>query len=168
MSMILGQNLNRQERKKAVIKYFHKRDAAGEFKVHTKTGERIPEKNAVSLTKQSLSADANINNIVSKYHKTGVLGNPNFTSNIQPMFVDLTTAPSFQEAHNRIAAAQSAFESLPSDLRAKFDNDPQKLLDFYQNDANLEECYELGLKVRPVPEPKVQAAPEPTPDPEAS
>ena len=43
--------------------------------------------------------------------------------------------------------AQQSFESLPSELRAKFENDPAKLISYLSDDKNNAEAIKLGLKI---------------------
>ena len=46
---------------------------------------------------------------------------------------------------NRVIAAQDEFEALPAQIRARFDNDPAKLIEFLENSENRPEAEELGL-----------------------
>lgn len=62
----------------------------------------------------------------------------------------------FHEASVIIARANESFGQLPSSLRAKFENDPSKFLDFVQNPDNSEQLIELGLATPPAPEPVVR------------
>ena len=136
----------RAERKKKAIKYFHKMNKSTGKPVLDKDGKMIPlSDNHRSQTLQSKASDANINNIVARYHKTGVLGNPNFARDVKPMFIDMTQIPDFQTANNIIVKAREAFDRLPVEIRNKFDNDPQKLISFVDNPDNKEECIKLGL-----------------------
>ena len=97
-----------------------------------------------SLTKQSMSAECDINNIMKKYQKTGAIshtarhgGDYGFAS-----------SDSFHESMLIVVKAQEMFEDLPSSLRSRFGNDPGNLLDFVQDDDNLEEMVKLGLVER--------------------
>ena len=95
-----------------------------------------------SMTKQSFAKDANINNIMAKYIKTGV---PPAAGTRQPNYGDFTDGADYRENIDRILDAQTEFAKLDSDLRKQFNNDPSVMLDFMSNPANLEECQELGL-----------------------
>lgn len=46
------------------------------------------------------------------------------------------------------AAAENAFNELPSDVRAEFGNNPAKMLEFIGNPDNVDRCVELGLMKR--------------------
>lgn len=63
-----------------------------------------------------------------------------------PRFGDFsTTANDYHTAMNTVIAAQEAFDGLPPKVRAKFENDPEKLLAFIGDDKNRDEAIELGL-----------------------
>ena len=46
---------------------------------------------------------------------------------------------------NRVLAAKTEFESLPAQIRARFQNDPAQLIEFLQDENNRPEAEELGL-----------------------
>ena len=50
---------------------------------------------------------------------------------------------------NKIVDAQTSFDNMPSHIRNKFENDPQKLIDFLSTEKNLEEAQALGLVNKP-------------------
>ena len=52
----------------------------------------------------------------------------------------------FQDAQYKMAYAQSMFESLPSGIRAKFENNPAKFMDFANNPNNAQEMVQMGLR----------------------
>jgi phage internal scaffolding protein len=52
---------------------------------------------------------------------------------------------SYHEMQNVIADANSAFASLPATVRARFENDPAKYIEFVSDENNLEEARELGM-----------------------
>lgn len=103
-----------------------------------------------SRTKQSYAEDADINNIVARFLKTG-----NLPDNIRSggwVSQDFTKAPeNYQEAMRIIIDARSQFMSLPAKLRDKFKNDPGQLESWLADPDNLEDSYKYGLRVRPVP-----------------
>lgn len=100
-----------------------------------------------SLTEQHHKDKCDINNIIAKYQSTGVIP---YVNTGQPTYADFSEVGSYQEALDRVIAAENSFMSLPAKLRAKFSNDPGEMLEFVDNPANLERCYELGLIARPV------------------
>lgn len=98
-----------------------------------------------SLSQQHFKDECDINNIMAKYAKTGVWGDPNNPSTTQPMFDDFSTAEDFHSAQNFLAQAGQAFEALPAYLRKRFENDPAELLAFLDDESNREEAERLGL-----------------------
>lgn len=84
-----------------------------------------------------------INFIVKKYQETGVW--THVRNDLQAKFGDFATGLDFQELENRLAEAKSAFESLPAHTRAFFGNDPAAMLDFVQDEKNIDKAIELGM-----------------------
>lgn len=95
-----------------------------------------------SKTQQEFSADADINNIMARFLKTGTV--PVYADK-QPFYVDAVDLPSFMDMQNTIISAREAFMALPSAIRERFNNDPAKFVDFATNDENLGELRKLGL-----------------------
>lgn len=92
-------------------------------------------------TKQSFKAECDINNLMSRYLKTGVL---DFVNKHAPQYQDVTGLD-YQEAMDIVAHGNSMFNELPSKLRAEFDNDPALFLDFVSDPENAPEMAEMGL-----------------------
>lgn len=107
-----------------------------------------------SLTDQSQARECDVNNIIERFTKTGVLKNVDS----KPMYGDFTNVPSYQQSLDMIRHANDQFMSLDAKIRRRFDNDPGQLLDFLSSPANLKEAIELGL-VSPTPSPAVPASP---------
>lgn len=96
-------------------------------------------------TKQSFKAECDVNVIMQRYQKTGIL---DFANKHEPQYGDCTGVE-FQAGMNLVARAREMFEDLPAQVRSRFDNDPAQLLDFVQHAENREEAIKLGL-VRPM------------------
>ncbi|QXP45064.1 internal scaffolding protein [Microvirus mar38] len=64
-----------------------------------------------------------------------------------PKYGDFTgyTSSNLTESMNVVARARAQFEMLPSNLRARFENDPRKLVDFVNDSNNYDEALRLGL-----------------------
>jgi len=120
------------------------------------TTKRVGTINSLpSLTQQQFAGDANINNILKKYHKTGVLpvkGN-------KPLYGDFTGLLDYQEAQNIVAGANQAFQALPATIRRRFHNDPAQFVAFVGDEENRHEAEKLGLV--PKKEVKTDEKPEP-------
>lgn len=105
------------------------------------------------LTQQSMKDETDINNIIGKFMKTGILTQPGATRKL--MFGD-TTSDSYHDMVNKIADAELAFTTLPSKIRDRFLNDPYQLLRFLENPENQKEAIKLGLIVLPEPQPELE------------
>ncbi len=109
-----------------------------------------------SLTEKAHAGQTNINDIVRKYQKTGVLPEP--VSN--GVYGDFSTATDYHDAQNRLIAAKDQFMALPADVRSLFDNDPGHMFEFVNDPENAEECREIGLLPQlPPNDPSVVKAP---------
>lgn len=112
-------------------------------------------------TRQSFKAECDINNIMARFQRSGVL---DFVNKREPQYMDCTGVQ-FQAAMDLVAGAQSMFQELPSSIRNRFDNDPAAFLDFVQDPENAQELVDMGLaKARPSQEapqaPEAPAAPQ--------
>lgn len=96
----------------------------------------------VSLTKQSDMDSCDINKILAKYEKTGIL--PDMIKE-NPQYGDFSNPIDYQESLNIVIHAQEQFDALPALVRRRFDNDAAKFLAFASDERNLEEMGELGL-----------------------
>lgn len=92
-------------------------------------------------TKQSFKDECDINNIIKRFMKTGVL---DFVAKHAPQYGDVTGL-SFTMALDTVAKASDLFNDLPAKLRARFSNDPAQFFDFIQDPENREEAQRLGL-----------------------
>lgn len=117
-----------------------------------------------SLTKQSFRDECDVNFILRKYQKTGLLEHVN---RFQGDYADLTDVPDYQTSLNKVIDAQSAFMTLPSAIRKQFSNDPQEFLEFVQNPDNADAMIEMGLRDRPAPVEPPAAPSEPSVAPAA-
>jgi len=100
-----------------------------------------------SLAQQHMRDETDINTIVGRYLKTGVLGSGGGTR--QPIFGDFS-AVDYHEMRNAIADIQQNFDGLPARTRRRFNNDPYQLIRFVENPVNLKASLKMGLI--PVPE----------------
>ena len=97
-----------------------------------------------SRTQQHFKDECDIDRILKKYSQTGFLVDP-LAPRRKPLFGDFSESVSFMEAQNRIARVREAFDSLPSQIRDRFANDPYRLLAWLEDPANAEEAVKLGL-----------------------
>lgn len=103
-----------------------------------------------SMTQQQFKDEADINYIVSMYDSSGVM--PTFHGDgqpAQPVFGDFASLPdNAQEMYNRMIEAKNNFDSLPLEVRKRFNYDPSAFLDFVDNPENLDELVAMGLATK--------------------
>lgn len=103
-----------------------------------------------SMTQQQFKDEADINYIVSMYDSSGVM--PTFHGDgqpAQPVFGDFASLPdNAQEMYNRMIEAKNNFDSLPLEVRKRFNYDPAAFLDFVDNPENLDELVAMGLATK--------------------
>lgn len=105
-----------------------------------------------SLAQQQFKDSSDINVLFAKYLETGEI--PQITNTLS--YTNFEGPFNFQTAMNAVRAAQEEFAQLPARIKNRFDNDPQKLLDFLDDERNKDEAIFLELVSKP-------AAPAPTP-----
>ncbi len=118
-----------------------------------------------SKTRQSEMKNADINLIMAKYEKTGVL--PGF--GIEGFYADVSAVGDFREAIARVQRGDEVFMSLPANVRKEFGNDVGTFVDFCSDadkrSENMARLHELGVVVpeefRPKPPPVVVEPPAP-------
>lgn len=94
-----------------------------------------------SRTQQQFVEECNINTIVKRFGLTGTVPVPRKL----PTYGDFSGVIDYQTALNSVLQAEESFSSVPSEIRRRFDNDPQKFLDFVVNPDNMDELRKLGL-----------------------
>lgn len=125
-----------------------------------------------SLTKQSFKDDCDLNVIMARYTKTGVL-----PTNLREdgIYGDFSEVGDYQRAQEIYLRANDQFQALPGKVRARFNNDPAEFLDFCSRSENKEEMVYLGLidksklkELQSTPEPVTAPKGEPQQDPKQS
>lgn len=94
-----------------------------------------------TLTKQEFLEEADINIMVKRFRA----GLPVPEPPARALYGDFSHAGDFQAAQQSLKKAEAEFAALPSDVRSRFQNDPQQLLEFCDDPANADEGVELGL-----------------------
>ena len=92
-------------------------------------------------TKQAFREECDINTIMARYMKTGILDH---VKQGVAQYLDVTGAD-FQDAQNLISGANSMFQALPSAVREQFENNPAYFLEFMENPENHAKAREMGL-----------------------
>ena len=98
--------------------------------------------NEPTMAIQSEKNSCDINQIVNRYMKTGVMSNYRTD---KPMYGDFSSAVDYHDSVLRAQQAEDTFMQLPAQLRKRFNNDPGELIDFLANENNRSEAIKLGL-----------------------
>lgn len=92
-------------------------------------------------TRQSEKKDCDINVIMARFEKTGVL-----PVDSRPMFfADVSEVGDYRTALDRVRQADEFFMSLPAAVRSRFANDAAEFLDFVSDPSNADELVKMGL-----------------------
>lgn len=95
-----------------------------------------------SLTDPQWSEESDINYIMQKFQKTGQL---TWLSKNQGVYADVSEIPNLLDASIIVRDSQLKFDALPAEVREKFKNNPQNMIDYLQEPRNYEEAVQLGL-----------------------
>lgn len=96
------------------------------------------------LTDQSFKDECDINVLIDRFKRSGTIPASD-AANLH--YIDFTEVTNFQDAMVKVFEAQDQFDSLDAKIRAKFDNDPGRFLEFASNPANMDELVKMGLAV---------------------
>lgn len=110
-----------------------KKRANGRLRVQQKS-------NKPSMTETSHTKQVNINSIMKKYFRTGLIEQRQGAN-----YGDFSNGLDYHGALNKVLAANEDFQQLPSEIRTMFNNDPAQLIDFLNNPDNYEEAVKAGL-----------------------
>lgn len=112
-----------------------------------------------SRTKQSFAAESDINAIVEKHRRTGLV------TSVNPrvgFFGDVSGVKDYASSLRLVQEAEGAFMALPSSVRDRFNNDPVRMLAFLEDPGNRVEAEKLGIvQKRDLPVPPPAEVPEP-------
>lgn len=95
----------------------------------------------VSLAVQSERDEVDINTIVRRFGLTGELPHDLRA----PTYGDFTEVRDYHTAMNAVSKANEAFDRMPADVRAKFNNDPALFVDFCSDPKNADAMKDMGL-----------------------
>lgn len=104
-----------------------------------------------SKTQKHMQDQCDVNLIMKKYPKVQqdrFLRSP--LSNAGGAYLDLINVGDYQESLNLVLHAQEAFQTLPAEIRKRFGNNPQELIQFLENPNNRDQAIELGLVIPPI------------------
>lgn len=110
---------------------------------------------------QHFKEETDINNIVAKFSQTGELPYGNAA---EPQYLDHTQFSDYTEMLNQVTHVKQVFDQYGSRIRAKFENQPAKMLAFLEDPKNHNEARELGILPKLIV-PDSQRAGAPLPEP---
>lgn len=127
---------------------------------HASAVAGMPDGPGESLTVQSQAEDADINVLMRRFGLTGKM-----PEDVRvPQYGDFTQVMDYRSALDALRSADESFAELPADVRGRFRNDPQLLLEFCSDANNRAEAQRLGLlKAQPVAPPGAPGGPGATP-----
>lgn len=117
------------------------------YEAHKRVKQHIGER---SRTQQNFGPETDINRIMAKYEKTGLLTH---VSTYAGQYGDFSGVPDYKSGLERIMAADEMFMSLPARIRDRFNNDPAQFIEFATDEKNLDSLREMGLAPKPAPAP---------------
>lgn len=107
-------------------------------------------------TRQSEAKGCDVNEIMARYEKTGVLP----VVSREPFYADVSTLGDYRSVVENVRQAEDYFARLPASVRSRFDNDAAAFLDFVSA-GNREELEELGLLEKAPPVKAAEGTVEP-------
>lgn len=98
-----------------------------------------------SRVKKSQQASTDINNIVEKWLRQGAPAGGLWQNRRPPQYADFSNVNEYHEMLNQVRGAEADFEELPADVRARFGNKVENLIEWLANHENAEEALEEGI-----------------------
>lgn len=95
------------------------------------------------VTEQAHKDACDINSILHDYTRTGFMRH---AKQNEGRYDDVTSVD-FQNAQNIVAQVKTMFETLPSEIRQEFGQNPSTFLDYVQNPSNGKELADRGILV---------------------
>lgn len=123
-----------------------------------------------SRTQQHFAEQCNINSILKKYQKTGVISH---VKSVEARYGDFSQMPDYCENLDKVAKAQQGFEQLPSAIRNHpgIKNSLGSFMEFMKDPQNADQLRKWGIFKEAPKEPTVEKPSEPAtppaPEPEA-
>lgn len=94
-----------------------------------------------SLTQQSFKDECDLNILLKRYKKTGVLNHVRMHEGDYANLIEID----YHSALNQINTAKESFDSLPSEIRRDFNESPAEFIAFVSNPENEDQMREYGL-----------------------
>lgn len=111
------------------------------FKDRTRVQFKFDFEKEPSRTQQHMKDECDINKIIKRWSKTGVLDHVNSA----PARYEFCPRVDYQESLDLCLRAEEQFSRLPANIRDRFRNDIPSFLDFVQDPNNYDEGVKLGI-----------------------
>lgn len=97
------------------------------------------------LTEQHHKDDCDINSIMSKFasNPSAIFADPSAFN-----YSDVSEHVDYHSALNFVRRIDDMFIQIPADIREKFDNDPEKFVDFMNDENNISALQDMGILVK--------------------
>lgn len=115
-----------------------------------------------SLTQQHFKDDCDVNKIIDRYTRTGVVP-AELIQQSEGVYGDFSNVGDFLAAQQSVLNARQSFEALPSSIRRRFNDDPAQLIAFMSDENNYDEALSLGLVNKRLD--KIDVSPTPITEP---
>lgn len=126
-----------------------KKASALVFDIRKDSKGNVLNPESVSRASQSKADECDINKIMARVEKGQFPFDP-FSGARERVYADFASMPAdFQAALDLSMRVKDEFMALDPQLRARFENDPKKLLDFLDKAENQDEAVKLGLLMKP-------------------
>lgn len=106
-----------------------------------KPGKRDKDGKLIYFTQQGHKKECDINYIIKKYDKTGLIGR---IQKIEGVYGDVSGAD-FRKAQELVLNSKKLFNALPGNIKKRFNQSPEFLYEFMEDPGNREEAIKLGL-----------------------
>ncbi len=92
--------------------------------------------------KQSMMEECDVNGIVMRYKKTGLLTH---LARGVPQYVDVSEFVDYRSVIEQVRLIEDYFAGLPADVRASFQNDASLYMDYLESNPSMEDMKTRGL-----------------------
>jgi len=94
------------------------------------------------MTQQHFKDQVDINNILAKYRRTGVVEH---VKKARELYGDFTELGEYARDLDKVAKAQQTFEMMPAEIRNQFKNSIQGFFEFIGDEKNKDQCVKWGI-----------------------
>ena len=117
------------------------------FKIpYTKTKRCFFETTGESMTQQHFKEESEINNIIKKHDKNGIIES---VARGNARYGDFSLVQDYKSSLDTIREANDNFMEIPSEIRKQFNNNAGEFFNFVQDPNNQSELIKMGLTKTP-------------------